>query len=147
MATVFGAVAAVYVDDVCIIEPARATESAFGTFKTVCKISGSQLESTKEKTPSKIPMLLGAGISLLNKWITSKLPDRKRNDMINELIQTIRNGTHAPAQAGKLRGGLCYSQPLMFRLLGRALLEPLVTRQYSKNLGRVHPKWRFKGVY
>ena len=139
MANLFGVVVAVYVDDVFIIEPEETISSASECFKGACKILGFQLEISKEQAPTKTPSLLGADLSIMSKWITARLPERKRKDLINELNQTLQNGTLTPAQAAKLRGKLGFSQSLMFGRLGRAILAPLSTRQYSKNPGRAHP--------
>ena len=103
MANLFGVVIAVYVDDVFIIEPKATISAAFECFKCACEILGFQLYVSKEQAPTETPSLLGADVSILSKWITARLPERKRKDLINELNQTLQNGTLTPAQAAKLR--------------------------------------------
>ena len=139
MLTVFNVVINVYVDDVFIVETAETINNAFLVFKAVCELLGFQLEVSKQQEPTKTPNLLGAEITLTQRWITARLPGRKRKDLINELKQALSNGTLTPAQAAKLRGRLGFSQSLLFGRMGRALLNPLSARQYSKTSGRFHP--------
>ena len=73
---------------------------------------------------------------MMRKWASARLPGRIRNDIINELRQILTNGAISPAQAAEIRGRLGYSQSLLFSLVGRALLHPLSTRQYSKTAAR-----------
>ena len=139
MLTVFNIGIDVYVDDVFIVETAEAVGSAFHIFKAVWALLGFQLEDDKQQTPTKTPILLGAEITLTLNWITARLPGRKRKGLINETRQVLPNGQLAPSQAAKLRGRLGFSHSLLFGRMGRAWLNPLTARQYSKSLGRFRP--------
>ena len=59
--------------------------------------------------------------------------------MVNDIKQILSYGQLNPGQAAKLRGRLGFSQSLLFGKMGRALLQPLAQRQYSKRLGRSRP--------
>ena len=139
MLTLFGVVISVYVDDVFIAEPAETINSAFRVFRILRGLLGFQPEDSKEQRPTKTPSLLGAEITITFKWLTARLPDRKRKDLVNELKQCLVNGQLTPAQAAKLRGRLGFIQSLLFGRTGRALMNAFTARQYSKTKGRPHP--------
>ena len=67
------------------------------------------------------------------------LPERRRGDLINDIRQILLFDQLNPAQAAKLRGRLGFAQSLMFGRVGRALLQPITARQYSRGVGRKHP--------
>ena len=137
--TLFRIVISVYVGDIFLIETSETIDSAFTTVKMVCNQLGFVLEDSKEQTPPRSLNLLCADIMISDDTITARLPERKRNELLNELRQVLTKGTLTPAQAAKLRGRLGYSQSLMFGRFGRALMTEFTARQYSKNKTRFHP--------
>lgn len=131
----FGVAISVYVDDVLIVELAAADFAASQSFKLACALLGFQHEHTRQQDPTKTPSLLGADITFTQNWITASLPDRKRKALVNELKQILSNGHLSPAQVAKIRGRLGFSKSLLFGRLGRALLNTLSERQYSRTKG------------
>ena len=86
---------------------------------------------------------------------SASLPTRRKTDLMNDIRQILQYNQLNPAQASKLRGGIGFSQSLLFGKVGWALLQPLTQRQYSKTTGRAHPlsgelagalKWRLAAL-
>ena len=135
----FGTAISDYTDDVFIAEPDGGINSSFHVFGKCGPCSGSSSRNPNNNYRRKPPSLLGAEITIALRWITARLPDRKRKEITNVLKQCVHNGHLTPAQAAKLRGRLGFCQSLMFGRIGRALLKPLSGRKYSKTQGRFHP--------
>ena len=136
---VFGVTAFVYVDDVFVVEPVDTIGSAREVLKTVCEVFGFRLAPGKSQGPAKSIQLLGAEITFDTSHLRACLPARRRTDLMNDIRQILAYNQLNPGQAAKLRGRLGFSQSLLFGKVGRALLQPLTQRQYSKATGRGRP--------
>ena len=139
MERLFFAVIFIFVDDVFAVEPLQTISSAHKAFTTLCNLLGFELSAAKAQGPAAAIHLLGANVSFEDHHVCAKLPDRKRVDLTNDIRQVLSYNQLNPGQASKLRGRLGFSQSLLFGKVGRAMLQPLTQRQYSKTTGRAHP--------
>ena len=135
----FGVTVFVYVDDVFAVEPMITCGSAHEVFTAACELLGFELSTGKSQPPSAAIYLLGAELAFDTFEFTARLPTRRRDDLMNDIRKILAYDQLNPAQAAKLRGRLGFSQSLLFGKVGRALLQPLTNRQYSRAPGRSHP--------
>ena len=138
-ATPFHVVIAVYLDDIFIVETDQTADSAIGSLELACEMLGFQREGSTEQPPSSEFSLLGAEVKIDMERIASKLPDRKRGDMLNELRQVLANNTLTPSRAAKIWGVLCCEQSLLFGRVPRPLLSPLTQRHHPSPPNRFRP--------
>ena len=139
MLCMFDIVVSIYVEDCSIIEPTETPPAARGTFHTVCKLLGLSIEPSKGQPAARHIQLLGAEITITHEGIQASLPCKKRYGLTNDIRQILRYNQLNPAQPTKLRGRLGHAQSFAFGKLGRALLHPLTTRQYSVAPSRLRP--------
>ena len=76
--------------------------------------------------------LLGAKVKLPDRNIGPIVAKARREAIIRDFRSAPRSNRHTPALAANFRGCLGFAQPLMFGRMGRALLSPVVDRQYSR---------------
>ena len=139
MRTFFGVIIAVYVEDVFVSGPSETIDSEFNAIKSACRIFGISVRTFGwASTRFRIITIVG-DIANDKDGITARLPGRKKQELPNELHQVRERKSPTPAPAAKLRGALGFSKSLLFGRIGRALLDPPTTRQYTKNLGRRIP--------
>ena len=74
--TFIGIIIAVYVDDVFVLGPAEAIDSACNAIKSVCRILGFQLGHSMEQVPAAVLSLLGEDIAIDRVGITARSPGR-----------------------------------------------------------------------
>ena len=135
----FGITIAVFVDDVHASEPLSTCDSAFRTVKALCALLGLVLDPLKETAPTCSLNLLGAFISVHSGYVDASLPERRRDELRNDVQTVLKNNRLTPALAAKLRGRLGFAQSLMFGRVGRAHLAVLSDRQYTQMSGTRFP--------
>ena len=129
----------IYADDVFAAEPASTVGSAWETFEDVCSLLGFEPSASKAQAPTTKIHLLGTSLTLHADATVVCLPDKKRNELINDLSHVLAHDQLNPSQAAKLRGRLGFAKSLFSGKVGRALLQPRSARQYSRAPGRFHP--------
>ena len=135
----FSVAVCVYVGDVFAVEPLDTVESAHEAFTTLCELLGFALSEGKSQKPTTSIHLLGALVTFNSDHLTACLPPRRKDDLSNDIRQILSYNQLNPSQAAKLRGRLGFSQSLLFGKVGRALLQPITQRQYSRRVGRARP--------
>ena len=128
----------IYVDDVFAVEPRATVASARNAFRGLTNLLGFEL-ADKGQGPAAPIRLLGADVTLGANHVSAPLPPNRKNDLLNDIKQIRTYNQLNPSQAAKLRGRLGFSQSLLFGKVGRAMLQPLTQRQYSRLPGRSHP--------
>ena len=136
---IFGIVVFFYAGDCFCIEVAATIQPPLCFFTIVGEPLGFPLAPAKSQGPAKSLRLLGANVTLRPGRSSAQLPVRRRSYLINDINQVIRFDQLNPAQSAKLRGRLGFAQSLLFARVGRAMIHPVTSRQYSRTVGRKHP--------
>ena len=123
---------AIYVDDFFTIEPEGTAPSALNTLKGISNLPGLVLSPQKQVGPTLSALLLGTSISLGKRYIRVELPTKRAESLIQDLEQILKLNGLTAANAAKLRGRLGFSQSILFGRFGKALLQPITRRQYTR---------------
>ena len=123
---------AIYVDDCYTIEPDQTASSALHTLRGLAKLLGLVSEPGKEVGATISGLLLGANIYLQQRYILVELPHRRASALIRDLEDILKQNELSAANAAKLRGRLGFIQSLMFGRFGKALLQPITQRRYTR---------------
>ena len=134
--TRFGVYLPIYVDDCFLIEPAETAEIAYLRANIFNALCGFRLGKFNRPQPSLL--LLGAQVTICPDFVSAALPLKRRGDLVEEVQRVLAADALTPGQAAKLRGRLGFAQSLMFGKYGRALLQPLTNRQYSRAVRGEH---------
>ena len=123
---------AIYVDDCYTIEPQEMALSALNTLKGLEKVLGLVLSPDEQVGPTSPALLLGDSISLEKRYIHVELPLRRANALIQDIEQILKLNAFSAANAAKIRGRLGFIRSLLLGRFGKALLQPITRRKYTR---------------
>ena len=108
-------------------------KSGFWAFGTSCSLSGIATTDRNAQPPNAQMHLVGAEIFLTPKYAMARADHTWVRQIQGAVIAIITRGTVSPSDDSKLGGRLGFLTSLLMVEIGRAMMIPLVKRQYASN--------------